>query len=220
MENQYQHLTMTQRNEQLKLLQKIEDFFDRTFGTWKTDPIGFELKENAKPICSRPYPVVTLHKEMFKTEVDGLVLHGLLRVASDSEWGAPSFAQPKPKSNRIRFLSDIRNLNKQLKQKPYPIPKTNEMLLKLEGFNYAASLDLNMGYYHVVISENAGNLCTIIIPLGKYGYKRLRTGVSNSADIFQKKMNGLFHGFEFIRACIDDLSILTKGNCKYHIQNI
>ena len=27
--------------------------------------------------------------------------------------------------------------------------KINEMLLKLEVFQYATSLDLNMGYYHI-----------------------------------------------------------------------
>ena len=44
------------------------------------------------------------------------------------------------------------------------MPKINEMLLKLEGFQYATSLDLNMGYYHIQIIENASNLCTIILP--------------------------------------------------------
>ena len=29
------------------------------------------------------------------------------------------------------------------------MPKINEMLLKLEGFKYAKSLDLNMGYYYI-----------------------------------------------------------------------
>ena len=44
----------------------------------------------------------------------------------------------------------------------------NEMLLRLRGFQYATSLDLNMGYYHIKLSENASNLCTIFIPRGKY----------------------------------------------------
>ena len=29
------------------------------------------------------------------------------------------------------------------------MPKINEMLLKLEGFQYDKSLDLNMVYYHI-----------------------------------------------------------------------
>ena len=51
MENQCQHLKMTQRNEFLKLLQKTEEFFDGTLGTWKIDTVEFKLKEDAQPIC-------------------------------------------------------------------------------------------------------------------------------------------------------------------------
>ena len=50
MKNQCQHLTMTQRNELLKLLQKFEEFFDGTLGTWKNYSVDFELKDDAKPI--------------------------------------------------------------------------------------------------------------------------------------------------------------------------
>ena len=81
----------------------------------------------------------------FKKEVERLVILGVLEVSNDSEWGDLSLAQPNPKSNRVRFLSDFRNLNKQLKRKPYPMPKFNEILLKLKGFQYATSLDLNIG---------------------------------------------------------------------------
>ena len=45
MEIQCQHLTTPQRNELLKLLQKLGDFFNGTLGTWKTDPVYFELKK-------------------------------------------------------------------------------------------------------------------------------------------------------------------------------
>jgi len=36
--------------------------------------------------------------------------------------------------------------------KPYPIPKINDLMLKLEGFQYGTSLDLNMGYFHIDIN--------------------------------------------------------------------
>ena len=91
---------------------------------------------------------------MLKKEVECLVQLRVLEVANDSELGAPSFSQPKPKSNQVRFLSDFRNLNKQLKRKTYTMPKINQMLLKLEGFQYDTSLDLNMGYYHTQLSKN------------------------------------------------------------------
>jgi hypothetical protein len=60
-------------------------------------------------------------------------------------------------------------------------------MLKLEGFQYATSLDLNMGYYHIELTPYLKQLCTIILPFGKYEYQRLPMGLSNSPDIFQEK---------------------------------
>ena len=37
------------------------------------------------------------------------------------------------------------------------MPKVNKMLLKWEGFRYAMSLDLNMGYYNIRITEDKNN---------------------------------------------------------------
>ena len=92
------------------------------------------------------------------------------------------------------FLNDFRNLNSQLKHKPYPMPKISEMLLKLEGFQYATSLDLKMGYYCIRLSEEANNLCTIILPWIKYKYECLPMGVCNPPEIFQEKINEMFYG--------------------------
>ena len=68
-------------------------------------------------------PVLRINKAMFRKEVNRLVLLGLIVEANESEWGAPSFAQPNTKTDCIRFLSEFHNLNRQLKRKPYPMKK-------------------------------------------------------------------------------------------------
>ena len=120
----------------------------------------------------------------------------------------------------IIFLSDFRNLNKQLKHNPYPIPNMRGMLLNLEGFRYATLLDLNMGYYHIRLSKEARNLCAIILSWVKYKYKRLPMGRCNSLDIFQDKMNKMFSGMGFIRAYIDDLLVITKCDWSDHLDKL
>jgi hypothetical protein len=65
----------------------------------------------------------------------------------------------------LQSLADLRELNKVLKRKPYPLPKISDMLQKLEGFMYATSLDLNMGFYHSM-------LLTPFARRGKYKYCR------------------------------------------------
>ena len=123
---------------------------------------------------------------MFK-KFERLVLLGVIERANNSEWGAPYFAQPKPKTDQVCFLNDFRSLNKPLKRKPHPMSKINEMLLKSQGFKYATSLDLNMEYYHIQRTEDASNLCAIVIPWRKYRCKRLPMGVSNLPAIFSRK---------------------------------
>ena len=39
METQFQHLTVTQRNELLKLLHRFEESFYGTLGNWKKNPV-------------------------------------------------------------------------------------------------------------------------------------------------------------------------------------
>ena len=100
------------------------------------------------------------------------------------------------------------------------MPNINGILLKLEGFQYDTPLDLNMAYYHIGLSENASNLCTIILPWGKYCYNRLPMGAANSPEKFQQKMNDLCRKFEFICTYIYELLILTKVYWKDHVQKI
>ena len=77
-----------------------------------------------------------------------------------------------------------------------------------------------MGYSHIRISENASNLCMINIPRAKHHYKHLPMVFANSSDIFQHKMNYLFHGFDFIHAYIDEILVLTKRSWTYHVQKL
>ena len=64
-ENQCQHSTIIQRNELLRILHTFEELLYGTLGSWK-HPVEFELKQNVKPIYSRSYPVLKVHKEMLK----------------------------------------------------------------------------------------------------------------------------------------------------------
>ena len=82
--------------------------------------------------------------------------------------------------------------------------------MKLEGFQQATSLDLNMGYYHIELTPNANKYCTVVFPWGKYEYLHLPMGLCNNPDIFQEKMSDLMTGLEFSRSYIDDLLIISK----------
>ena len=76
----------------------------------------------------------------------------------------------------MHTISDFRELNKQIVRKLYLIPKISTTLQELEGFTYATTLDLNMGYYMIRLDPTAAKMGTIIFPWGKYSYQRLPMG--------------------------------------------
>ena len=214
-----EHLQKEEQQRLHSLLNKFADLFDGTLGKWTEDPIEIELKEGATPYHARPYPVPRCHAETLRMEVERLVEIGVLKRVNRSEWAAPSFIIPK-KDGTIRFINDFRELNKRIRRKPYPIPNIQDMLLNLEGFQYATSLDLNMGYYHIELSPASKELCTLVFPFGKYEMQRLPMGLCNSPDIFQEKMSELFNDLMFVRTYIDDILCLTKGTFDDHLEKL
>ena len=130
------HLEMSQRTDLLNVLKRYETLFDGTLGTWRGASYGTTLKEGATPYHGRPYTIPRAYEEQVRLEVKRLEKIGVLRKTNRSEWGAPAFVIPK-KDRTVRFITDFRELNKRILRKPYPIPRIQDLLLKLEGFTYA-----------------------------------------------------------------------------------
>jgi hypothetical protein len=217
--NEVTNLTPSERECLHETLMNFQDLFDGSLGKWNMGAYNIELRPDATPYHARAYPIPKAYTDTLKVEVNRLCESGVLRQVNRSEWAAPTFIIPK-KDGSVRFISDFRELNKRIRRKPYPIPKIQDMLLKLEGFRFATSLDLNMGYYHIELSPNSKRLCTIVLPWGKYEYQRLPMGLCNSPDIFQEKMGTLMQDLEHVRAYIDDLLIITNGTLEDHLEKL
>ena len=67
-----------------------------------------------------------------------------------------------------------------------------------------------MGYYHIELSPEAKQLCTIVLPWVTYKYQKLHMGVCNSPDIFQENISELFDGFDTVSSYIDYVLVITK----------
>ena len=213
------HLDKKEQQSLLMLLENFSTLFHRSLGKWEGEPYHIQLREGTTPYHGRPYTVPKAYEQTLKLELDRLVRIGVLKKVNCLEWAFPSFIIPK-KNGTMRFINDLRELNKCIKCMPYPLPKIQEMLLKLEGFQYATALDLNMGYYHIRLDPASKKLCTLVFPWGKYEMQCLPMGLSNSPDIFQEKMSKLFANLETVWAYIDNLLVITKGSYDKHLEEV
>ena len=137
-------LNESEKNKLLDLLQRYEPLFNGTLGTFTGDQYGTDLKPDAQPHHARPYPVPKAYKRTLKLEIQHLIKAGVLREINRSQWVAPTSIIPK-KDGSVRIISNFRDLNERITRRPCPLPRMQDLLLKLEGSTCGTFLDLTHG---------------------------------------------------------------------------
>ena len=177
-------LTEIQQELLFNLLSKYDNLFQGKFGTWKGPLINIEIKADIQPYHAKPFRIPQSMYSVLKKEVERLIKIGVLLPNPISMWAAPSFAIPK-KDGAIRFISDFWQLNKSTKRKPFPLPHIRDMIHSVGRMRWATPVDLSMGYYHMKLNKESRDVCTIILPWGKYCYNALPMKFCGSTEIFQ-----------------------------------
>ena len=117
--------------------------FDGTLGNYTGLEYKIKLVEVANPYHINLFLILRIHKESLNTEVNRWINKDVLKSKNNAKWAASTFIIPK-KNGRVCFISDLRELNIRFERKPFPIPKMQDLLFKLEGFKHPIALDLNM----------------------------------------------------------------------------
>ena len=202
------HLTSDQQAKLANVLIQYTSLFDGTLGHYPNYLAQVELLPNSTPTHAKPYPIPRIHIEAFKKELAHLVQIGVLRPCGPTEWACPTFVTPK-NDGRIRWVSDLRVLNKSVKRSIYPLPNIQDILAKRSGYQFFTKLDLTMMYYAIELDDNAKELCTIVTPFGKFQYCRLPMGLKSSPDIAQSIIEGVLSDLD-VDVYIDDIGIFSN----------
>jgi hypothetical protein len=87
---------------------------------------------------------------------------------------------------------DFRRLNSILKRKEYPLATINKMFWNIQGFVFASTINLNMGYLSIPLTPETQKLLTIVTRFCFFKCCVLPMGVRPATDIFQSRMVGIF----------------------------
>jgi hypothetical protein len=70
------------------------------------------------------------------------------------------------------------------------------------------------------LSDEAKKLCVISLPWGLYQYEVLPQGIKPATDIFQQRMNGLYHDMDTVDTFLDDTLILGYDTFDAHLNDL
>ena len=202
------HLSLDQRRDLFNILSKHNKLFDGSLGVYPHKKVHIDLKPGAKPVHHRAYPVPHVHRQTFKKELDHMVELGILEPCGASEWASPAFIIPK-KDGRVRQITDLRTLNKNIIRKQYPLPIITDMLDRISGYKFFTKLDISMQYYTFELDEPSQELCVIVTPFGKYKYKRLPMGLKCAPDFAQQVMEEVLRDVDDTGVYLDDIGAFS-----------
>src|SRR5207249_3280789 len=118
------------------------------------------------------------------------------------------------KSNgSLRVCGDYkRTLNPHIFVDQYPLPRTEELLAKLNGGLRYSKIDLRQAYNQLVMDEESKEYLVINTPIGLLAPERLQYGVNSASAIFQREMDRLFGDIPNCGVFQDDVIITGKTN--------
>ena len=95
------------------------------------------------------------------------------------------FFVPKPNSEKLRLVTDYRELNKSLARPDWPFMAVDMVGRQLDpDAKVFCALDLTAGYHQVELSAKDKDLTTFTLPWGRFRYEVLPMGLKPSSDVF------------------------------------
>ena len=181
------------------------------------------------PVSSRPYTLPLKHYEWVQREIESLECASVI-TKSMSKWASNIVVVPKKSAPREppkrRLCVDFRRVNK-LQQEVitagktkgqisiHPLPKIDEMYVKLKGAKVFSTIDLRSRYHHITLGKSSRSKTAFVTPFGKYKFLMVPFGLAQAPAYFQLLMNKVLKGLKFVMTYPDNIIIFSENESQH-----
>lgn len=177
--------TGSENNALKKVLAVYISVFKEELGTYKFETVDLPLKGEVIPIFRKPRPLPFAFKEKVEKELEKLEQAGVIEKIDNSKFGTPLVPVVKSNGYSLRLCADYKStINKYLEDFNYPLPKIEELFVKLRGGKLYTKLDFRNAYNQLCLGEKTQELLTWSTHMGLYKVKRLPYGTKPACQIF------------------------------------
>ena len=178
-----------------------------------------QLRDGVQPKFFKARPVPFSRIDAVDRELQRLEDLKIVTKVDYSDWATPIVVVQKP-NGKVRICGDYRaTVNPCLHVQQHPIPRIEELFVKLQGGTHFSKLDMRDAYLQIELDDETKQLLVINTHKGLYRYNRLSFGPSPAPAIFQKLVDNLVAGISGVAAYLDDI-IVTGRTKAEHLDNL
>ena len=121
--------------------------------------------------------------------------------------------------NHVRLCIDPKDLNEALEREPYYSRSIDELISMFAGAKVFTIVDMDKGYWQVVLHPESRKLTCMAFDIGRYQFKRLPMGSKVASDMFQRMLDSVYIGLPGVTGIADDMVIFGR-NEEEHDRNL
>ena len=200
----------------------------------RTKLVKIDIDTGDSPsVSSRPYTLPLKHYEWVQREIESLERAGVI-TKSMSKWASPIVGVPKKSAPgeppKRRLYVDFRKVN-ELQQEVitagktkgqisiHPLPKIDQMYVKLKGAKVISTINLRSGYHHIALGKSSRAKTAFVTPFGKYEFLIVPFVLAQAPAYFQLLMNKVLKGLKFAMTYLNDIIIFSQNELQ-HLEHL
>lgn len=214
-------LDSKQLREANLLVEEFRDLFSKSstdVGRTKLAQHRIDIGDHS-PIKQHPRRLPFAKRKEVQTLLEEMESNDIIEP-SISPWASP-IVLVKKKDGSTRFCVDYRKLNDVTKKDSYPLPRIDDTLDNLAGYQWFSTIDLKSGYWQVEIHPEDREKTAFTTGQGLWQFKVMPFGLCNAPATFERLMETVLKGLSF-EACLvylDDIFIVGK-TFEDHLHNL